>query len=376
MAEEVFTLSSNTFPSNCPATFRQLWDEKVFTDVTLATEDDGQIMAHKIILSSCSPFFKHLLERNPHPTPLLYLKGVQLAQLKAVLQYVYRGECKVRQGDIPGFLATGRDLLVEGLLEEMDNTQPQKQEPFVSDLSNDPATNRKTQHNNKSPSDIITHSGADIGVFQDSLEEILMHKCKQCSYKSSQTSNMKQHILQQHEGVRYICDECDYKATDKSNLNRHVKKQHEGVTYSCSECDYKSFRKDMLKCHTQSAHEGVTYDCHQCDSKFKNKSHLKIHIQSVHELFMYGCDQCDYQGARIGSLKLHKESKHEGVRYNCDQCDDTFTFTHLLKKHKSSVHDGVRYNCDQCGKQYARRDGLTTHLKENHHVSAITSSLS
>ena len=34
-------------------TFKQLWNDREFTDVTLSTVDDLQIKAHKVILSAC-----------------------------------------------------------------------------------------------------------------------------------------------------------------------------------------------------------------------------------------------------------------------------------------------------------------------------------
>ena len=69
MGDVKVILSWNEFATNAPKTFKQLWREQDFTDVTLATEDDQQIKAHKVILSSSSDFFRNLLLRNPHPNP-------------------------------------------------------------------------------------------------------------------------------------------------------------------------------------------------------------------------------------------------------------------------------------------------------------------
>ena len=69
-----------------------------FTDVTLATEDDKQIIAHKVIVSSGSEFFRNLLIKNPHKNPLTYLKGIK------------HDECHVGSIELPSILATGTDL--------------------------------------------------------------------------------------------------------------------------------------------------------------------------------------------------------------------------------------------------------------------------
>ncbi len=72
MADDKLTLSSPIFETKVPNSFRNLWNDLDFADVTLATIDNQQIRAHKVILSSCSPFFHNLLLRNPHQNPLIY----------------------------------------------------------------------------------------------------------------------------------------------------------------------------------------------------------------------------------------------------------------------------------------------------------------
>ena len=70
------TICWNEFESKVIGTFRDVLGDNIFTDVTLVTEDDQQIDSHKIILSTCSQFFRNIFERNPHQKPLLYLKDV------------------------------------------------------------------------------------------------------------------------------------------------------------------------------------------------------------------------------------------------------------------------------------------------------------
>ena len=69
---EVFTLSWDDFDKKCPKAFKDLWLDTDLSDVTLATEDGGQLSAHKVILAACSPLFKRLLQKNLHFHPLLW----------------------------------------------------------------------------------------------------------------------------------------------------------------------------------------------------------------------------------------------------------------------------------------------------------------
>ena len=111
---EKFCLKWNDFEANIGVAFRELREDKDFFDVTLACED-AQIEAHKVILASCSPFFRNILRKNPHSHPLLYMKGVTQRELKAILDFMYHGEVQVAQEDLNSFLAVAEELKVKGL---------------------------------------------------------------------------------------------------------------------------------------------------------------------------------------------------------------------------------------------------------------------
>ena len=69
MGNDTMELRWNDHGTNAPNTFKELWGDQDFADVTLATADDRQIKAHKVIISSCSPFFRNILVKNPHANP-------------------------------------------------------------------------------------------------------------------------------------------------------------------------------------------------------------------------------------------------------------------------------------------------------------------
>merc|ERR1712190_69408 len=71
--------------------------------------------AHKMILAACSPFFRNILRKNPHSHPLLYIKGVRICDLKAILDFMYHGEVQVAQEDLNSFLSVAEELKVKGL---------------------------------------------------------------------------------------------------------------------------------------------------------------------------------------------------------------------------------------------------------------------
>ena len=67
------------------------------------------------MVSACSPLLRSILSRHPHHHPLLYLRGVRLADLQLILTFCYQGEVNVPQEDLNSFLSTAEDLQIKGL---------------------------------------------------------------------------------------------------------------------------------------------------------------------------------------------------------------------------------------------------------------------
>merc|ERR1719186_1381258 len=118
MDTETFNLSWNDFDSSASNSFRKLINDKHFTDVTLACEDNKQIKAHKVILSSSSPVFEKILLGNPHQHPLIYLKGVKYSGLQALIKFIYLGQTEVDRIELQDFMNVAEELEVEGLREK------------------------------------------------------------------------------------------------------------------------------------------------------------------------------------------------------------------------------------------------------------------
>ena len=91
MARADITISHPGFQVQAQQTVRSLWTDEDFADVTLASADDKQMKAHKAILSFSSPFFRNILLKNPHPSPLLYLGNLHSSQLQQVSTSVLSG---------------------------------------------------------------------------------------------------------------------------------------------------------------------------------------------------------------------------------------------------------------------------------------------
>ena len=106
------------FRDNVSSAFKELRDDKDFTDLTLACEDGQQVEAHKMVLIATSPFFQKLLKRNKHIHPLIYMRGVKSENLLAMMDFFYCGEANVFQDNLDSFLALADELQLKGLTKD------------------------------------------------------------------------------------------------------------------------------------------------------------------------------------------------------------------------------------------------------------------
>ena len=134
---EKFSLKWNDFKTTVSNSFGILREEKDFFDVTLVSDDERQIPAHKLVLSACSEFFKSILRNNSHSHPLLYLSGIHSTNLSLILDYIYQGEVQIYQEHLDSFLEVAQKLRIEGLLTATEDTKTSdvKQEEY-EDLDN------------------------------------------------------------------------------------------------------------------------------------------------------------------------------------------------------------------------------------------------
>ena len=83
-------LKCSDFLANVFSSLNQLKGSDTFTDVTLVSDDNVQIHAHKLILSAGSEYFRNFLSDKSHPHPMLCLDGVS-SENEVVLTKLMRG---------------------------------------------------------------------------------------------------------------------------------------------------------------------------------------------------------------------------------------------------------------------------------------------
>ncbi|XP_040573173.1 uncharacterized protein [Lepeophtheirus salmonis] len=114
--EQQFCLKWNNHRSTILSVFDTLLEEESLVDVTLTAE--GQFLrAHKVILSACSPYFRIMFRAANEKHPVIYMQNVDFENLKALVEYMYKGEANVPQHMLPSFIRTAESLQIRGLAE-------------------------------------------------------------------------------------------------------------------------------------------------------------------------------------------------------------------------------------------------------------------
>ena len=177
MSQNRVSLSHFEYEGHLAKRFKDLLSDADFTDVTLVFGDEMQIQAHKVILSSCSSFFNHILTKNPHQHPLIYLQGVQYNDMKNLVQFIYTGEVQVAHDNLTNFMRIASELNISGLLENI---------AFKQEL-----VEYENNEQNAVP---------EVNFSQDTIEESVNRveerfNCALCSNEFNNTDDLKKHRL-------------------------------------------------------------------------------------------------------------------------------------------------------------------------------------
>lgn len=113
-AAQQFCLRWNNYQTNLTSVFDQLLQNESFVDVTLAC-DGSSIKAHKMVLSACSPYFQSLFFDNPCQHPIIIMRDIKWPELKAAVEFMYKGEINVSQAQIGPLLRVAEMLKIRGL---------------------------------------------------------------------------------------------------------------------------------------------------------------------------------------------------------------------------------------------------------------------
>ena len=238
------------------STVRKLYKNKNYSDVTLVSDEHQTTEAHKSILSACSPVMKSLLLDNPHPHPIVYLRGIESQELDSLIQFIYLGEVQVSQSRLKKFFHAAEELQITDIHDRCDDcddilgkNEEDKHEPVVD----------------------VAHSNS-------SVPDMFIYK-----------SNARNQV----ESVKYLCQKCDFFWHDQWDFIRHTESVHKDDLYYCDRCEFLSKTEMGLNNHQQFEHEGERFVCYNCDYQAGTQWDLMQHQEGknltdfIKDIFSY-----------------------------------------------------------------------------------------
>ena len=269
---EGFHLKWNDFQSFASKSFHIFRNEAYLHDVTLVSDDFQQIPAHKLVLSSCSEYFRNIFQNTKQAQPLLCLDGVNSDILRNVLDYVYNGEVKVQQDNLDQFLYVSQKFKLEGLLRDDDNEDK-------TDLEN----KHEGLLGGDDDDDDEDNTDLENGYEENEIQEEPETK-NETSKEVPQQTKRTYHPRKADKVFNFesLSPE-ELKITIEQNIIQNYDK-----SLNCKICGryepHSRHGKWSMRRHMEVHIRGLNYPCSECDKTFKSKNAFSNHFYKVHRL--------------------------------------------------------------------------------------------
>ena len=247
---------------NTSSVFGSLREDSEFSDVTLVCEDGTQVEVHKVILASSSIFFQHLLRRNQHSHPIIYMRGVKLEDLMAIVDYIYLGETNIHQDNLNIFLKIAEELSLKGLTKRYIDKQAN-----VIEENADTKLDVKDEYFQEN-----TYQGLDPLRKSETIEDAL----KFCETKSQEPA----HSERAEQIVNVL--ELDEQIKSMMTIGKTMRKDGKQKNTRCTVCGKES-KYSHIKSHIKTTHmDGISFPCNLCERSCRSRAQLSHHKQRVH----------------------------------------------------------------------------------------------
>lgn len=280
MADTVHFVSK-TLSSQRQLLFHELKVSSQFSDVTLVTDDHVQVGAHKFLLYSNSRFFKTIFDTISNSN-VVYLKGIKADQLQKILEFVYLGEVKVPNDRVEAFIEAAKDLAIN----DIDNDKNRMADEVAS---------------------MVQHYAYEAQVKPELVEEQIESFIETLQSKSALQRN-----------ANYPCGKCEFSAIHSEDLKSHEETVHQKLniyeqekTLGCNICSFRTTNDTILKRHIMKHHENFHFKCKHCSFEARGNEELTLHMKSIHAASNYNCNFCPYQTFHPLTLRAHIRAIHK-----------------------------------------------------------------
>ena len=245
--QKKYVLHWNEFQENTAKCIVSLRNENEFYDVTLVGEDQKKYPAHRLVLSSCSQYFKNLLKGSQSQQILLCLENMKSNDIENMLDYIYDGEVKLLEKDLQNFLKIAERFKLEGMedsevnvnekFEEFDNQEESTEVEHFGVPAENTNVHVKEEKSKNVRKIKLNSKEVDPDTLKEKFKELVstvrneygMYCCLVCGYSAKQKHHVKEHCECHMEGLSYTCPICEKDFRLSSTLRRHIIKNHKRI---------------------------------------------------------------------------------------------------------------------------------------------------
>jgi len=319
-----FQLSWGQHQQHSAQALKTLWESEEFLDVTLACDDD-QVQAHKVILSAASPFFKKILQRNPHNHPLLYIRGTTKREIVSLLNFIYSGEATVIQDELSTFMALADSLEIQGLVSDESVPEP----PKLTDKPNTKMPRLVKKEEKKQKENVGLESVA---------ENRKQEKKMKTKLKGSMEARESQNTGKDEDWYQEI----------QSFIKTEILKDNDKPSTRIDERNDASYKNEIgsqLEMKTEKISlnkDSKDKDSTENEASVQSESTLNTNMQEYEEKVSslcqksetgWGCTECAYTAKNKTHVAEHVEAHITGFAHICKHCDRTFNMKRSLRHH-------------------------------------------
>jgi hypothetical protein len=365
--------------------FLNIQKREDFSDVTLVTDDDQVVKAHRIILGACSSFFGNIFLKTNVRDLCLFLPGIAHGDLEAILNFVYNGQTDIPVESLESFTKAAKQLRIKGLAdvdgmeddsndENIVNTQTAVNDEFQSSAGKgfknkckkcefecarkDTLKNHMTKAHKKAAIQLDIEGLADVESVEDSAndESMLQNETQEYTDDSMLQNETQEYTIEtsleeqnEEENVNSVAIQLDFTQVkeepdvDNGDLDNSESSEH----MEDDDLNDKTAISEEMSQAIDSAGKGFKYKCEHCEFVCARKDRLKKHMAYAHTTADFlKCTKCDYVTIDNLELAQHKETKHKKVKakkstnvFPCNLCDYRARSLENLERHtKFIVH--------------------------------------
>ena len=322
-----FSFAWSQYQLQSKSLLQNIYKGEEFYDVTLVSEDEKFIKAHKVVLAASSEYFQRILSLQSNINPFVIMRGISGDILDNIMKFLYLGETAVCQSNMEEFIQVSKSLKIKGLTGENEADKPTEPSveapetntsrsnivdmvdaavksfsvgelPHNEDSNDSVSTIEESRNNLDNIQDLLMekqqeHIEIDLEEEEDDIVQETPKTYNIGEEEYSLDEDVEEEVVEEVEEVIDVaddqgseattdkepetiyCDRCDFETIAMEDYQQHFKTEHVN-DIPCKDCEFVAKDKDMLKDHMMTTHKGVS--CNNCQKKFGDLTLLRKHI--------------------------------------------------------------------------------------------------